>query len=70
MRMIGLTIAAVNIKKMVSFYNAVFNARLKETVHIGPEQFYGGKLADIELTLCPNAIAGVRGGAESSTVSL
>ena len=46
-------------EKMVRFYNAVFNAGLKETVHIGPEQFYGGKLADIELTLCPNAIAGV-----------
>ena len=59
MRMIGLTIAAVNMTKMVSFYNAVFNAGLNETVHIGAEQFYGGKLSDIELNLCPNAIAGV-----------
>ncbi len=59
MRMTGLTIATVNMKEMVKFYNAVFAAQLKETVHIGPEQFYGGKIGDIELTLCPNAIAGV-----------
>ena len=59
MRLTGLTIAAVNMRKMVKFYNAVFYAQLKRTVHIGPEQFYGGKIGDIELTLCPNAIAGV-----------
>ena len=59
MKMTGLTIAAVNMKKMVRFYNAVFTAELKATVHIGPEQFYGGKIGAIELTLCPNAIAGV-----------
>lgn len=59
MKMTGLTIATVNMKRMVSFYNAVFKAKLKETVHIGKEQFYGGKIGDIELTLCPNTIAGV-----------
>lgn len=59
MRLIGLTIAAVNMKKMVRFYNAVFDAGLKETVHIGDQQFYGGKLAGLEVVLCPNAIAGV-----------
>ena len=59
MRLIGLTIAAVNMKKMVRFYNAVFDAGLKETVHIGDQQFFGGKLAGLELALCPNSIAGV-----------
>ena len=59
MRLIGLTIAAVNTQKMVRFYNAVFDAGLKETVHIGDQQFFGGKLAGLELVLCPNAIAGV-----------
>lgn len=59
MRLTGLTIATVNMKQAVKFYNAVFDAQLKQTVHIGPEQFYGGKIGDIELTLCPNAIAGV-----------
>ena len=59
MKLTGLTIAAVNMKEMVAFYNAVFGAGLKATVHIGAEQFYGGSIADIKLTLCPNAIAGV-----------
>ncbi len=59
MKITGLTIAAVNMKRMVAFYNAVFDANLKETVHIGAEQFYGGRMAGFELTLCPNAIAGV-----------
>ena len=59
MRLIGLTIAAVNTQKMARFYNAVFDAGLKETVHIGDQQFFGGKLAGLELVLCPNAIAGV-----------
>ena len=59
MRLIGLTIAAVNMKEMVRFYNAVFGAGLKETVHIGDQQFYGGALAGLEVALCPNAIAGV-----------
>ena len=44
---------------MVRFYNAVFDARLQATVHIGDAQFYGGKLGALELTLCPNAVAGV-----------
>ena len=59
MRLIGLTIAAVNMNEMVRFYNAVFNAGLKETVHIGDQQFFGGKLAGLEVVLCPNSIAGV-----------
>ncbi len=59
MRLVGLTVAAVKMEKMVSFYNAVFNARLKATVHIGAEQFYAGELCGMKLTFCPNAIAGV-----------
>lgn len=59
MRLVGLTIAAIQIEQMVEFYNAVFDARLQPTVHIGDEHFYGGKLNDLELTMCPNSIAGV-----------
>ena len=59
MRLAGLTIATTNMNQMVDFYNSVFNAGLKPTVHIGEEQFYGGKINDLELTLCPNTIAGV-----------
>ena len=59
MRMVGLTVAAINMDKMVRFYNAVFNTRLKATVHIGEEQFYAGALCGMKLTFCPNAIAGV-----------
>ncbi|MCY4464588.1 MAG: VOC family protein [Chloroflexi bacterium] len=59
MRLSGLTIATTNMRQMVRFYNAVFDARLKATVHIGDEQFYGGKIGALELTLCPNEIAGV-----------
>lgn len=59
MEFVGLTIAASNMDKMVGFYNAVFDARLKATVHIGDEQFYAGRLCGMKLTLCPNMIAGV-----------
>ena len=59
MRFVGLTIAAIRMEQMVEFYNAVFDARLQPTVHIGDQQFYGGKISDLELVLCPNTIAGV-----------
>lgn len=59
MKLTGLTIAAINMEKMLRFYNAVFDAQLKETVHIGAAQFYGGQIAGLELTLCPNSIANV-----------
>ena len=59
MKLTGLTIAAIHIEKMAQFYNAVFDAGLKATVHIGDEQFYGGTICGLELTLCPNTIAGV-----------
>ena len=59
MRLVGLTVAAVYMDEMVQFYNAVFNAGLKASVHIGAEQFYAGALGNVQLTFCPNAIAGV-----------
>jgi len=59
MELNGLTIAVSNMAQMVKFYNAVFSANLEPTVHIGDSQFYGGTLAGMQLTLCPNDIAGV-----------
>ena len=59
MQLVGLTIAATNMPEMVRFYNAVFDAGLRATVHIGEEQFYAGTLCDMKLTFCPNTIAGV-----------
>ena len=59
MQMVGLTVAATNMEEMVKFYNAVFGAGLKPTVHIGAEQFYAGELSGMKLTFCPNSIAGV-----------
>ncbi len=59
MQLVGLTVAAVNMTQMVEFYNAVFDAQLKATVHIGDEQFYAGKLCGMKVTFCPNTIAGV-----------
>ncbi|MCY3867824.1 MAG: hypothetical protein OXG68_20510 [Chloroflexi bacterium] len=59
MQLVGLTVAAINMKEMVRFYNAVFSAGLKPTVHIGDDQFYAGELGGMKLTFCPNTIAGV-----------
>ena len=59
MKLDGLTIAVTDMKRMVAFYNAVFSANLEPTVNIGDKQFYGGKIAGVSLTLCPNSIAGV-----------
>ena len=59
MQLVGLTVAAINMREMVEFYNAVFDARLKATVHIGAEQFYAGSLCGMKITFCPNSIAGV-----------
>jgi predicted enzyme related to lactoylglutathione lyase len=59
MKLNGLTTAVTDMKHMVTFYNAVFNAQLEPTVNIGDAQFYGGTIMDISLTFCPNAIAGV-----------
>lgn len=55
---INRIIFAVNdIEKMVQFYNTALDANLMQ---IGDTPFYIGKLADIELLMCPGNIAGVR----------
>ena len=59
MQLIGVTIAASRMDKMVQFYNAVLGAGLRRTVRIGDSHFYGGKIGQLELLLCPNTIAGV-----------
>ncbi len=58
-RLTGLTIAATKLPEMAQFYNAVFDAGLRPSVSIGAEQFYAGELCGLQLTLCPNSIAGV-----------
>ncbi len=59
-RLIGLTIATKEMRQMVQFYNAVFDADLQITAQISNQPFYSGKLAGIDLMLCPNSIAGIR----------
>lgn len=59
MKLDGLTIAVTDMKHMVAFYNAVFDANLEPTVNIGDKQFYGGQMLGMQLIFCPNAIAQV-----------
>lgn len=59
MKFTGLTVAVTDMKNMVAFYNAVFDASLEPTVNIGDNQFYGGEIADLQVTFCPNAVAQV-----------
>lgn len=59
MKLDGLTIAVTDMKRMVAFYNAVFDASLEPTVNIGDKQFYGGTLLGMQLIFCPNAVAQV-----------
>lgn len=54
-----ITIAVTNIDKMVSFYNNIFNCNLKKVEAYGTS-LYQGKLAGINLLLCPNEIANVK----------
>lgn len=49
----GVTIAATNMDLMQRFYNAVFTANLKPFDAYGTT-LYRGKLAGVELVLCPN----------------
>ena len=58
-RLVGITIAAIDMSRMVAFYNAVFDARLQPSFSIGDSQFYRGCIDGMDLALCPNAIAGV-----------
>lgn len=53
----SITLAATHVEEMVTFYNAVLEANLKE---IEPMPgFYSGKLAGHGLIVCPNEVAEV-----------
>ena len=51
----GITIAAVNVEAMVSFYNALFDTELEPFEGFGTI-LYGGQLAGLPFLLCPNEI--------------
>jgi predicted enzyme related to lactoylglutathione lyase len=54
-----ITIAITQMDAMVAFYNGLFDAGLQPLEPMNGFQFYGGKLAGIDLLFCPNEIAGV-----------
>lgn len=58
-RMDRITLAVEHIPEMVTFYNAVFNARLIPIGASADAPFHRGKLAGTELLFCPNSIARV-----------
>jgi len=49
---IGVTITTVNTELMISFYNSVFNTRLKP-VPLGEFNIYQGRLGELDITLIP-----------------
>ena len=49
----GVTIAVTNVAAMCQFYDAVFAAGLKPFAAYGMT-LYRGRLAEVELVLCPN----------------
>ena len=49
----GITIAAVDVAQMVSFYNAVFAADLQPFAAFGTT-LYRGQLAGLQFIFCPN----------------
>ncbi|MGJ3237959.1 MAG: VOC family protein [Anaerolineae bacterium] len=57
MKLDQFTIAVTNMKAMVAFYNAVFDAGL---VAIPNSPFYAGKLRGFDLLFCPNDVAEVQ----------
>ena len=59
MKLNKITIAPINVKKMVQFYNAVFDTNLKPFEAIGTT-FYNGQLAGIDLLFCPNEILDIK----------
>ncbi len=54
-----VTIAVTHLDAMVRFYNEVFDAELVAIRTFGTHRFFSGKLAGVDLLLCPNEIAGV-----------
>lgn len=58
MKLTRITIAVKHMEPMVTLYNSLFNAQL-EAIQVYGTTLYQGTLADLELLLCPNNIAGV-----------
>jgi predicted enzyme related to lactoylglutathione lyase len=58
MKVTGVTIAVTDMPLMVAFYDAVFEAKL-QPLDAYSMTLYQGKLADLDLLLCPNEIASV-----------
>ena len=56
--LVRIAIAAINVDKMVSFYNQVFDAQF-QAIETGGGTFYAGQLAGLALTLIPNEVAQV-----------
>lgn len=54
----GITIAAVNVSEMVTFYNALFGAGLQPFEGFGTT-LYRGQIAGFPFLLCPNEILGI-----------
>lgn len=59
LRIDRVILAVTKMKSMVAFYNAVFDARLVAIEMMPGIEFYRGKLAGIDLLMCPNDVAGV-----------
>jgi predicted enzyme related to lactoylglutathione lyase len=54
-----ITFAVNDVKKMVAFYNTVFDAGLKTFPAFDNFEFASGKLGGLDLLMCPNEIARV-----------
>jgi predicted enzyme related to lactoylglutathione lyase len=55
----GMTLAATSVEAMVAFYNAVLDAHF-EVVELFPGATgYRGKLAGMDVLMCPNTVARV-----------
>lgn len=59
MQLTKITIATTNTDEMVAFYNSVFHANLRE-VHAHGTITFVGRIAGIDLVLCPESALGVQ----------
>ena len=53
-----VTIAITNVDAMVEFYSNVFDVKFS-TFDVGELQLYSGRIAGLNVLLCPNELAGV-----------
>lgn len=58
-RLTQITLAAFDVHEMVHFYSAVFDCDFQEFEAFGAK-LYKGSLADFDLLICPNRIAGIQ----------